>query len=334
MGDKKNNPIVGLDSLLKDWYYAKQLPGFLITDVRLFKIVDNNRMRYQVLFKISNAEDVLGLTEVQFQSGRSGGRMMGGQPSTEDPPRLFEIAAGQTKEIGIVLDAEPRSININFLLAWNIPIIYSKQFEKAELIDRFSPFDGERVIAFSTEHQLSNEIIIDNEDEGFIVHNPPFQSFFKRLIHGDEFIQEKTFQRFTWWNPASQWTLVKNASFFGKYIHSAYYIRSGEGKKFVFWETNISKEGLYDVYVYMFDKRAFWRRRRGRSGGNSTFADFTYLIHHNAGKERVSLDAQSASDGWHFLGTYFFSKGKAKIELTDQSKGQLVIADAVKLVRN
>ena len=258
---------------------------------------------------------------------------MGGLSAPEEPSRLFEIAARQSKEIGIVLDSEPRSININFLIAWNIPIVYSKQFEKAELVERFSPFDGERVLDYSADHQLSNEIIIDNEDEGFIVHNPPFQSIFKRLIHGDEIVQEKTFQRFTWWNPASQWALVKNASFYGKYIHSAYYIRSGDGTKFVYWEANIPTEGLYDVYAYMFDKRAFWRRRRGRSGGSSTFGDFTYIIHHNGGDERVSLDAQSASVGWHFLGTYFFSIGNAKIELTDQSKGQLVIADAVKLVR-
>ncbi len=334
LSNMKSESLTGIDSLLEEWYYAKQLPGFIVNDVRLFKVIDNNRMRYQILFKIINAEDVQGLIEVQFQFGRFGRGMMGDPSTTEEPTRLFEIGAGESKEIGIVLDTEPRSLNINFQIAWNIPIIYSKQFEKAELVERYSPFDGERINDHVLDLGISNEIVIDNEDEGFIVYNPPFQSFLKRLIHGDEIIQENTFQRFTSWNPASQWALVKNGSFYGKYIHSAYYIRSGDGEKFVSWQTNLPAEGLYDVYAYMFDKRAFWRRRRGRSGGNSTFGDFTYIIHHDNGDDLVTFDAQNAADGWHFLGTYFFSKGNAKIELTNQSNGRVVVADAVKLVAN
>jgi len=324
-----------LDSLMKDWYYAKQLPGFLVSGVRMFKVVDKNRMRYQIFFHVTNTEDVLGLVEVQFQFGSFGRRSMGVASTTEEEPtRLYEIKAGESKEIGIVLDSEPRSININFQIAWNIPILYSKQFEKAELEDRYSPFDGERILEYKDNLQSSNEIIIDNEDKGFIVHNPQFQSIIKKMIHGVETKQEDTFQRFTWWSPAAQWSLVKNASFYGKYIHSAYYVRSGDGSRFVYWKADLPDDGLYDVYTYMFDKRTFWRGRRGRSRGNATFGDFSYIIHHDGGKDQVSLDSQNASDGWHFLGTYYFSKGEAKVELTNQSNGRLVVADAIKLVPN
>ena len=161
-----------------------------------------------------------------------------------------------------------------------------------------------KIIIKSYNKSQIQEIIIDNEDDGFFVYDQPFQSFFKRLIHGDDPAQEKSFERFTFWDPATQWTLLKNASFYGKYIHSAYYIKSGDGKTIVNWQANLPVDGLYDIYAYMFDKQTFWRRRgrdRGNSRSNATFRNFNYIIHHSSGSEQVTLDAQNAADGWNFL---------------------------------
>ena len=52
------------------------------------------------------------------------------------------------------------------------------------------------------------------------------------------------------------------------------------------------------------------------------------------GVDEVDLDAASADEGWNVLGTFYFSKGKALIELSDESKGRLVFADAVKLTQH
>ncbi len=328
-----------IQSAFESWYHSKKLPGFLISDLQMFKVVDNNRMRYQILFKISNPEQITGLVEVQFQHGSFGRRMMSMSESSlpEEPARIIKLAGEQSKEIGIVLDSEPRSININALIAWNIPIIFSKQFENAEVNERFTAFDGERILNNSVSGTSIQEIIVDNEDDGFFVYDQPFQSFFKRLIHGDDPAQEKSFERFTFWSPATQWTLLKNASFYGKYIHSAYYIKSGDGKTIVNWQANLPVDGLYDIYSYMFNKQFFWRRRgrdRGGSRSNVNFRDFNYIIHHSTGSDQVALDAQNAADGWNFLGTYYFSKGEATIDLSDKSNGQLVVADAIKWVKN
>ncbi len=62
--------------------------------------------------------------------------------------------------------------------------------------------------------------------------------------------------------------------------------------------------------------------------------EFNYIIHHSTGSDQVALDAQNAADGWNFLGTYYFSKGEATIDLSDKSNGQLVVADAIKWVKN
>ena len=44
----------------------------------------------------------------------------------------------------------------------------------------------------------------------------------------------------------------------------------------------------------------------------------------------VTIDFEEASEGWNELGEYYFSQGLAKVELSDQSKGLLVLADAIK----
>jgi ABC-type transport system involved in multi-copper enzyme maturation permease subunit len=332
--DTFQQPLDSIFVQMNDWYHSTSLPGFLVSEVRLSKVIDKNRVRYQIIFNISNPENVDGLAEVSFQFGRSGRGPMSSADTPEEPLRIIYLFARESKQIGIVLDEEPRAININYLIASNIPIVYSKQFEKAEDAGSVLPFDGENTIEWSDVYNSPDEIVVDNEDEGFLVFNQNFQSVLKQWIQGDEQGQEKSYERFSWWNPAKRWTLIKNASFFGKFIHSAYYIRSGNKNNRVSWQTDLSDEGLYDVYNYMFDKQAFWRRRRGGSGENIRFGDFTYTIYHSAGQDQVTLDADHAVDGWNFLGTYYFSKGKALIELSDQSNGELVIADAVKWVKN
>jgi hypothetical protein len=328
-----------IQSMFEKWYHSRQLPGYLISNVEMHKVIDNDRMRYQILFKISNPEEVNGVVEVQFQYGRFRRRMIAEPSGPEEPARIIKLAAGQSKEIGIVLDTEPRAVSINSLIAWNLPLIFSKQFEKAELVNNISAFDGERIIQSSYFNQPSDEIIVDNEDDGFVVFNPPIQSFLKRLIHSDESSSEKSFGRFTWWSPASQWTLLKNASFYGKYIHSAYYIKSGTGKMNVTWQAELPEDGIYDIYSYAFNPNSFDRRGRRRDDGqrrstSGVFGDFIYTIHHDTGSDQAILNIPNISEGWHFLGAYYFSKGLAKIELSDKSKGRIVVADAVKWVKN
>ena len=48
--------------------------------------------------------------------------------------------------------------------------------------------------------------------------------------------------------------------------------------------------------------------------------------------EEVEWSIDSA-EGWNYLGSYYFSAGKNKIELSNKSKGRIVVADAVKWVK-
>ena len=51
------------------------------------------------------------------------------------------------------------------------------------------------------------------------------------------------------------------------------------------------------------------------------------------GSEEVTLAIKNIEDGWNSLGSYYFTKGRASIQLSDKNVGRMVIADAVKWVK-
>jgi hypothetical protein len=319
-----------LAEFLDLWFHDTRLPGYLISDIQMFKVLDDDRVRYQILFKAHNTERIPGLFEVTFQYGGTGRRNISADSEPEDPGRIVLMNSSESKEIGMILDAEPRSINLNFIIARNIPLIFAKQFEKAEMKNRFVPFAGERSIG-DIAVSNDNEIIIDNEDKSFSAVNPPYQSLLKRWLHKNE-TEEEDFDRFRWWNPPQRWRALKNTTFFGRYIHSAYYIRPGSGSKEAVWQASLTQDGLYDIYTYMFRKEDLWQSRR--RGSQISYGDYNYIVYHTAGSDEVTIDADRARQGWNYLGTYFFSQDSAKVVLTDKSKGRVIIADAIKWVKN
>jgi ABC-type transport system involved in multi-copper enzyme maturation permease subunit len=286
---------------IDDWLSGKDLPGFLLKDVELFKVLDEDRIRYQVLYKISNPEQVVGITDVRFRyANRQRFDERGGALETV---RIVKLEPGETKEVGIVLDEEPSIIYMNPMIAHNIPLAQADRFNVAEL---------------------------KNEDSLFQILSKVKQSFLKRIIYGDDIREENNFKRYQFWDPAENWELLKSTGFYGKYIHSAYYIKAGQGDKKAQWEAELPESGSYSLYTYVINKHSFGRKEMFEDH----IKDFQYIIHHDDGKDEVTVDFLKAEMGWNILGSYYFSKGKAKVEITNSTSGNLVLADAVKWVKN
>jgi hypothetical protein len=332
-GDLALRPEFNIESYLHTWYYDKVLPAYLVRDVKFYKVYDGDRIRTQVNFKTSNTDSTDGLLEVSFQYSRRGMGFGMGAANEEVLPTIFRLDGNQNKQFGLLLDEEPRALNINFLLARNLPLVYTRRFDKAELDENKAPFEGERLITGTEISTSPGEIIVDNYDNGFEIFNPPFNSLIKQWIHNEEEDNdEMIYENFHWWNPPHQWRPIKSATFYGTYVHSAYYIRPGDGSKYVSWNAQLKTAGIYDIYIYMFNKEDFQRRRRERR--NNMFGDFTYQVYHDGGIEEIALSVDGAPAGWNFLGSWFFSEGIAKVVLTDETTARFVIADAVKWVKN
>jgi hypothetical protein len=325
-------PGFDIEKYLRTWYTGKVLPAYLVDQVNVYKVYDRDRIRTQVLMSLTNTSPTTGLMEVSFQYNRRGMGFGMGAPDEEEPPRIYRLDASATNRIGILLDEEPRALNINFLIAKNLPLVYTRRFDKVELEEHKAPFEGEEILDNYAGQSLPNEIIIDNDSKGFEVFNPPFNSLLKRLIQGSGEEETTTYDRFQFWSPPHQWRLIKNASFYGTYVHSAYYIRAGSGNKYVTWSAEIPTEGIYDIYTYSFSQEEFMRGRGNQQ--RDTFHDFLYTVQYTGGKETVRFSADSAPEGWNFLGSWYLSKGTATVTLSDESTGRVVIADAIKWIKN
>ncbi len=342
---------------MPSWYEQITMPGYYTGNIQNYKVMDGNRTRYQIKFDVNNNESVDGLISVRIRTrgqGGPGGRGFGGPGfggpggmfGQDDEELIYSVDAGQTKQIGILLDSQPGAMFVNTLVSQNLPAEIEHRFEQFDLNDKATPFAGELVLDRSLRFADPNEIIVDNEDEGFKIIGETQVSPLKRLFKIDN-QQDEEYSGLNMFRIPNTWLKTIHADFYGNYIHSASYIKSGNGSKKVLWTANLPVSGQYNVYCYssllQFRLGRFGGRPGGGgppappgSGGNrgQALKDLHYTIFHDDGQEEVTLDATSAEEGWNFLGTFYLSQGSAIVELSDKTEGRIVTADAVKWVKH
>jgi hypothetical protein len=266
-----------------------------------------------------------------------------------DISKIVHLGPGEAKKIGIVLDAQPRAMMINTLFAKNIPgeltipindIVKSKDVTKE--------FEGEEILSSIPPFSEPFEIIVDNEDPGFLRSKLATANPLKRLL-GIKNQSGETYQQLSLFNIPEHWQPVVQTSYYGKYVRSSVYTRGGTGDKTVTWTAIILDPGYYDIYTF-FGKtgdRVMVRRDvgpggpggQGGQGGtmgrqqDDTYKDFHYKIYHDEGVEEITLDYENAESGWNKLGSYYLSPDTAKVVLTNLSAGRVVLGDAIKWIK-
>jgi hypothetical protein len=145
------------------------------------------------------------------------------------------------------------------------------------------------------------------------------------------------------WNTPEFWQPVVLTSYFGKYVRSALYTRSGTGDKSIAWTTIIKEPGYYDIYCFIGKSVDHITIRSGdnkestddsdNNKNDNQYKDMHYKVYHDEGVEDVMVDYQHADGGWNNLGRFYLSKDTAKVVLTNKSGGRMVIGDAIKWVK-
>jgi hypothetical protein len=349
------------------WFNSREQPGFLITDLKASEIIIGDRSRYQVTFVASNHEPVAGLFNVSFRTGGANDLLSkknqlekmqiqgsGGNKflmdirsrgmDADDITKIVFLGPNEAKKIGIVLDAEPREMMINTLFAKNIPgEINMPVNEIIKAKGDTKEFSGEETLEFIPQYSDPSEIIIDNEDEGFISSKQNTSSPLKKLL-GISNEKGKTYMKISMWNTPDYWQSVVLTTYWGKYIRSAVYTRAGTGDKKISWTTIIKEPGYYDIFSYVgktSDRMTVKNSAATGGSGDSnedkekddTYKDMHYKIYHDHGADDVTLDYNNAEGGWNNLGRFWLSADTAKVELTNKSSGRIVIGDAIKWVR-
>jgi hypothetical protein len=173
---------------------------------------------------------------------------------------------------------------------------------------------------------------VDDLDPGFVLQGGKSGGFLQKLNpllrDKNDYANIRRFHR----DPPVSWSRLIHTGFFGKYRRTASCIRAGEGKAAAVWRVQIPESGYYDVFTYIFDpKRKINQRDRLKYGYDSI--EHHYTVYGAEGPDETVLFPDQCEDGWNLLGRYYFEKGEAVVELSDESPVLYVIADAVKWVK-
>ncbi|MDX9881747.1 MAG: hypothetical protein RBS73_06745 [Prolixibacteraceae bacterium] len=325
---------VDLFPYMENWFNSKELPAYLIGAVSAVEVLDKDQLKTMVKFKITNAEPVEGIVSVQFMTGGGGGggRMsFGGPGSMTTVNKLVHLEGNETKQVSYLIDRQPRRITIKTLTSKNIPAELSFPFDNITEDKKAVPFEGEQVTDIPVRIAEDNEIILDNEDSGFSIVQPEEVSLLKKLLLQEEKTKLK-YVGFNSYRPPRNWTATTNSNFYGRFIRSAYYTRSGEGDKKAVWKIPVPESGNYAVYANI----AKDNRRGGGPGRREREeikGEYEYTVHHDNGEVTALIDLAGTEEGWNNLGTFYFSSDSAVVELSNRSEARIVVADAVKIVK-
>jgi hypothetical protein len=349
-----------VDSLAAAWFTAKSLPGFLIGNVRVIEVQQDDRTRYQMLFNVSNPSDESGLLQITLRSGGRGGfgggrggGMSGGMGRggasfalagrNSGTDKFLVVPAKTAYQVAYVLDDQPRAMSVNTLVSTNLPSTISYPFPQLEQIRGFEPFDGLKPIDLFYSVSTPGDIIVDNEDIGFSVLGQATESRLVRWLKINKKDESLPYQSMTFWRPPQFWTPIIQSGFYGELIRSAVYVKSGDGGLTAEWRTLLTKPGYYDIYAYINPMTARMGMRMGggpggqgggRGGAPQEISDeYHFTVYHDEGTDEVTLALKTAETGWNHLGSFYYSADTAKVSLNDKNSGRTVVADAVKWVK-
>ncbi len=327
-----------------------EMPTFLISEPEYLQTRDEIGDVYLVKFKITNVGNATGLVDFNFRIMGQGG--FGGGGGMSEEKRLYEVEAGVTRDVQVVLYDRPMMMTVNTLISGNIPSSYNNFLRSPSEVTAANLEEYER----NSEHPVSfifkDEYVVDNEDEGFSSFSISRESKLKQWVDSrkeedDGLLYESLHE---WWTP-SRWTPVAHSAYYGEAVRSAMVIRRGDGTNYVSWSTVLPEKGFYDLYVYIPVSAMYKRPSRreqggGQQGGHTPgkgrgsgpqFADkgtdYNYTITSSEGSEKVSYELNNPEDGWNRLGSFHFPADSVSIRLTNETDGWRVIADAVKWVR-
>jgi hypothetical protein len=268
-----------------------------------------------------------------------------------DITKIIYLESGEAKKISMILDNVPRAMIINTLFSRNLPGEITLPFDDIiKSRERIQLTESEERLPSLPLYSEPNELIVDNEDSGFVNLRLSEINPLKKIL-GIKRERGEVYGVINLFNPPDFWQLVIQTSYYGMYVRSAVYSRKGTGDKSVTWQGIISKPGYYDIYTFIgkAGDRITFRTGAGGPGTpggapggpgtpspdqnrDNTIQDLHFRVFHDEGVEEITVDYQNAEIGWNKLGTYYLSPDTVKVSLTNQTQGRIVIGDAVKWV--
>ena len=194
------------------------------------------------------------------------------------------------------------------------------------------PIDGSRSIDPARFAGSGHCHIVDNANLGFEVISDPERSWLAGILKRDRNRDSSCrYVKYVRNRPPHNWKEAVHERFYGPYKQSAHYIAAGRGEGRVRWTVDIPESGTYEVHCFMPDCMDDIKKPEIRK--KMTVQEYHFSVEHDEGTDHPVVALFDCRNGWNHIGTYYFSKGKATVELTDESPKYYMIADAVKWVK-
>ena len=327
-----------LDPLIGDWLHAAALPGFVASPVAVERLADDERgaPRYQTRVHVRNDEAVPGLLRMRYATaGEDGANLW----QETEPVR---VAGHETVEIGMLSATPPVELWLQPYLSLNrqdVQLTLPRVDQEAQA--RAEPFLGRRPSAWRP--AATGDIVVDDLDPGFSVESDEEQSgvrlagglssFFLPPVDMDQGLPEANELMGT----PTEWSRREWSSSWGRYRHTMALVRSGPGDRRGVFAAELPQAGRWRLALHL--PEAATRQGSASPGPGVLISvstglwrlgnyDLTLIA---GGEERaLEFDAAAAETGWNTLGEFDLSKGAARVVVSNQSSGSVVIADAVR----
>ena len=309
--------------LLPGWYTVNSLPVYWTKGLTMHRVKRSSGESCLYTFSVYNDSDVDGVVSFSYTIPNStlekdGDIRISGIEDGERVVYDYLIKARTGSKVSLLADMDIVFAMLNTDLSHNIP-------------DRFSARWGDFAEdTLSVVQQIDksyfmepDEIVVDNEDDGFQVDQPysrsKLQHWFNRHQASTRYHDVFTLKTVG----KGEWEPYIDPNNYGLSGRSAMVKLSGKGNYSVKWNARIEREGVYEVFAYIVTTP--------QSSQDKTMERY-FTVYSKDGVQEVVTDIYMKG-GWISLGKFYYTPGECKVSLSDKGKAdQLIIGDAVKWV--
>ena len=309
---------VDLPGLMGDWLNETALPGFITSRATVVRIADDGegRPRYETRFHVRNGEPVPGLVRV------SHGQFL--RETSSDPIR---IPGNTAVEVGMVTLRPPERLWLEPYLALNRQRVRIELTEETPDYSDRVPLVGSQPSSWAP---APEGIVVDDLDTGFSVEDRADDTGRRigatlvglgRQREYDQGLPVAT-QR------AGEWSRATMATAWGKYRHTVAGSIPGDGSAVAIFAAELPQPGRWQLEYHVPERHGLtlWGPSYGALGtlAMTVVAD---------GREvEFAYDGATADIGWNEVDEFEFVTTNVRLEVSNRTDGEMVIADAIRWV--
>lgn len=310
-----------IDQLVGDWLNDIALPGFVASraEVQPVAPVTSAQPQYEIRVHVRNDEPIPGLVRLSLG--------INAQSPRSQPVR---VGGNATVEIGMLSTEPPQTVLLEPYLALNrVPLLIDvPNFDEHDIATR-DAFIGVRPSTWLP--PTPEGIVVDDLDSGFSVERRREDARLGRTAMVDTETREFDQGLPTWAREPGEWTRATIPATWGKYRHTVAGARSGDGSEVAIFSTELPAPGRWQLDFHVPNRQpAMGLDFAWTSYGTLGVFDMTLVAGNKA--TRVDFDGSAADVGWNKIGAFDLASTAVRLEISNRTDGEMVIADAIRWV--